>query len=96
MHDEKKDFIVWGTGKQMRDFVHIKDIVKNSFLLSKKIKNGDAINLSTGKFTSFVELANLSLSLWEKNIKVIGNSTKPEGVFARAGSFLSKRNMSNK
>ncbi len=88
LHDEKKDFIVWGTGKQMRDFVHIKDIVKNSFLLSKKIKNGDAINLSTGKFTSFVELANLSLSLLgKKNIKVIGNSTKPEGVFARAGSF---------
>lgn len=99
LHKGDKNFIVWGTGKQMRDFVHISDVVRNSFLLSKKIKNGNAINLSTSKFTSFIQLATIALNfLGKKNIKVIGNSTKPEGVFARAGSFTlqKKYNIKNK
>ena len=53
------------------------------------IKNGKAINLSSGKFTSFISLSTKILnSLGKKNIHVLGNSTKPEGVFARGGSTL--------
>ena len=55
--------------------------------------------MSTGKFTSFIQLATIALNfLGKKNIKVIGNSTKPEGVFARAGSFTlqKKYNIKNK
>ena len=53
-HKGNQDFIVWGTGKQKRDFIHVSDCVEGSIKISKKIKNGTAINLSTGKFTDFV------------------------------------------
>ena len=88
-HDEKTKFIVWGSGYQMRDFIHIKDVVRGSLMIEKKEKNGKAINLSSGKFTSFISLSTKILnSLGKKNIHVLGNSTKTEGVFARGGSTL--------
>jgi nucleoside-diphosphate-sugar epimerase len=86
-HNLKDDFIVWGTGLQMRDFVHIKDVVRGSLLISKKIKNGKGVNLSSGKLLSFINLAKTILTIiGKKNVNVVGNSNKPEGVFARGGS----------
>ena len=92
-HKSKKNFVVWGSGNQMRDFIHIKDVIRGSLLITNKIKNGKAVNLSSGKFISFIDLSKKILRiLGKKNIKVIGNSTKPEGVFARGGSrFLQKK-----
>ena len=88
-HKSKKNFVVWGSGNQMRDFIHIKDVIRGSLLITNKIKNGKAVNLSSGKFISFIDLSKKILTiLGKKNIKVIGNSTKPEGVFARGGSRL--------
>ena len=53
----------------MRDFIHIDDIVPGSIKISKKIKNGDAINLSTGIHTNFINLAKIALNfLGKKNI----------------------------
>ena len=86
-HDQNKNFIVWGSGYQMRDFIHIKDVVKGSLLISRKLKNGKAVNLSSGNFLSFINLSKKILNiLGKKQINVFGNSTKPEGVFARGGS----------
>ena len=86
-HDQNKDFIVWGSGYQMRDFIHIKDVVRGSLLISRKLKNGKAVNLSSGNFLSFINLSKKILNiLGKKKINVFGNSTKPEGVFARGGS----------
>ena len=73
----------------MRDFIHIKDVIRGSLLITKKVKNGKSVNLSSGKFLSFISLSKKILKvLGKKNLKVIGNSTKPEGVFARGGSRL--------
>lgn len=88
-HDSKREFVVWGTGQQMRDFIHINDVVKGSMIISKKIKNGSAVNLSTGKYLNFINLAKkILIKLGKNNVKVIGNSSKPEGVFARGGSTI--------
>jgi nucleoside-diphosphate-sugar epimerase len=82
----EKQFQVWGSGDQMRDFIHIEDCVTGVLLTKDKINNGSAINLSTGKFTSFKEFATIVLDeLGIDGVKVIGTSDKPEGVFARGG-----------
>jgi nucleoside-diphosphate-sugar epimerase len=79
-------FIVWGTGEQMRDFIHISDCVNGVIKTMDNIENGDAINLSTGILTSFQSFARKALEIYGlTNVQVIGNSTKPEGVFARGG-----------
>jgi nucleoside-diphosphate-sugar epimerase len=86
-HNTNNKFIVWGSGFQSRDFIHIDDIIRGSIIISKKIKNGNAINLSSGKFISFINLSKLILkNLGKDHVRVCGNSKKPEGVFARGGS----------
>lgn len=84
-HDESKDFVVWGTGQQMRDFVHIEDCVQCVIQTMGSSDTGDAFNISSGIYTSFIELAELCLSTVNKSSKVTGMSTMPEGVFARGG-----------
>ncbi|MFH1826773.1 MAG: NAD-dependent epimerase/dehydratase family protein [bacterium] len=76
---------VWGTGRQMRDFIHIDDCVDGVLATMDKIDNGDAINLGTGIFTSFIDFVKIAAELCGFSPKVEGTSNKPEGVFARAG-----------
>ncbi len=76
---------VWGTGQQMRDFIHIEDCVDGVLKTKDQINNGEAINLSTGIFTSFIELAKRVTGEIGYAPEIVGTSDKPEGVFARGG-----------
>jgi len=81
----KKELTVWGTGDQMRDFIHISDCVEGVIKTMDKVDNGDAINLSTGIFTTFKQFAAMAANICGYSPEVKGTSDKPEGVFARAG-----------
>lgn len=84
---------VWGTGDQMRDFIYIEDCVDGVLTTMDKIENGDAINLSTGIFTSFKEFAKQAANIYGYNPEVNGTSTKPEGVFARGGDVAKQKEL---
>jgi nucleoside-diphosphate-sugar epimerase len=81
----KESLTVWGSGKQMRDFIHISDCVEGVLKTMDRIDDADALNLSTGIFTSFKEFAFLAANVCGYSPVVTGTSDKPEGVFARAG-----------
>jgi nucleoside-diphosphate-sugar epimerase len=76
---------VWGSGTQMRDFIHIQDCVRGVTATMDKIDNGDALNLSTGIYTSFIDFARLAAEVCGYRPEVRGMSDKPAGVHARAG-----------
>jgi GDP-L-fucose synthase len=76
---------VWGTGDQMRDFIHIDDCVRGVIATMDQVDDARAINLSTGLYTSFKQFARLTANLLGFEPEVCGLSTKPEGVFARGG-----------
>ena len=81
---ESNIFEVWGTGNQIRDFIHIEDCITGILQTKDKISDGSPINLGTGIGTSFKTLASLILEELEReDIEVVGLSDKPEGVFAR-------------
>ena len=50
----KNLFNVWGSGLQMRDFIHIDDCIRGVITTIDKINDSSAINLSTGRLTSFL------------------------------------------
>ncbi|MBN1182412.1 MAG: NAD-dependent epimerase/dehydratase family protein [Bacteroidales bacterium] len=81
----KNNLTVWGSGSHMRDFIHISDCVEGVLKTMDKINNGDALNLSTGIFTSFKQFASMAANICGYNPEVKGTSDMPEGVFARAG-----------
>lgn len=78
--------IVWGTGEQSRDFIHIDDIIDAVLLTYPKIRDGSALNLCTQKLTTFKELAKIACNAAGYSPEIVGDTTKPEGVFSRGGS----------
>ncbi len=86
LQERGKDHLqVWGTGDQMRDFVHISDCISAILSSMNKVDDGSAINLSTGKLTSFKEFARIATEIVGYSPEIRGTSNKPEGVFARGG-----------
>ena len=84
--NNEKSFFVWGSGLQQRDFIHIDDCVKGATLILNKVNDGSAVNLSTGKPTSFIDLAKLILKkVGVSNLPIVTQRSKPEVVFARYG-----------
>ncbi len=90
-HRGQATLTVWGTGDQMRDFVHIEDCVDGVLATMDRIDDGGALNLSTGIFTSFKEFARLAAEACGYAPEVAGTSNRPEGVFARGGDTCKQR-----
>ena len=51
-------FVVWGDGEQVRDFIHVEDVVNGTLALVEQEVDGP-VNLGTGRATSFNDLARL-------------------------------------
>jgi nucleoside-diphosphate-sugar epimerase len=86
--------IVWGTGAQMRDFIYVEDCIRGVFLTMDKIENGSAINLSTGRLTSFIAFAGIAArACGYEPISIQRMTDKPSGVHARGGDITLQRKL---
>lgn len=75
--------VVWGSGDQLRDFIHIDDVVGATFATMDQFAPGTAINLGSGEGTSFRQLATRVCELAGHDAPIVNDATKPEGVFNR-------------
>jgi nucleoside-diphosphate-sugar epimerase len=92
-HHPSNPFVVWGSGKQVRDFIHIDDCVEGILNTMFAIDNGEALNLSTGVGTSFLEFAKTALRILGKECEVVGDLEKPTGVQNRIGDTTKQANL---
>jgi UDP-glucose 4-epimerase len=77
---------IWGSGDQVRDFIHIDDIVECVLQTMDVLKPGEVLNLGSGEPTSFKQLAKLAakkLHFEEADPTIVCDTSKPEGVFYR-------------
>lgn len=74
---------VWGSGDQVRDFIHINDIVEGVLSTYDKMPAGKALNLGTGIGVSFRELALKARMMAGYEAPIVNDASKPEGVFYR-------------
>lgn len=76
-------FVVWGSGEQGRDFVHIDDCIDAILMALDNISDGSAINIGQGKLTSFLEIIDYFTSFagYQPQIKPLLD--KPVGVHSR-------------
>jgi nucleoside-diphosphate-sugar epimerase len=79
------EMVVWGTGEQSRDFIHIDDIVKAVIETYRQITDGSALNLCTGRLTTFKQLAKMACEASGYSPTIMGDVSMPEGVFSRGG-----------
>lgn len=82
---------VWGTGDQMRDFIHVEDCIDGILATMDAIDDASPLNLSTGRWTSFREFVGMAADVLGFAPEVVGTSDRPEGVFARAGDTAKQR-----
>ena len=80
---EKSDpFEVWGPGTQTRDFIHMTDVV-NAVLTAVEQGITGPINLGTGRATSFMELAQMSMDAVGYKGEIVTRPDKPVGCMHR-------------
>jgi GDP-L-fucose synthase len=84
---------VWGSGTQKRDFIHIDDCVRGVAMTMDRIDDGEAVNLSTGVLTSFVEFARLAAAACGYAPEIRGTTDMPSGVHARGGDTERQRSL---
>jgi nucleoside-diphosphate-sugar epimerase len=77
-------FTVWGSGNQIRDFIHVQDVVSAAMAAIDQDYQGP-LNLCTGVGTSFNELAELVTSAASYRPTIEHDLSKPEGVYYRVG-----------
>jgi UDP-glucose 4-epimerase len=75
--------VVWGTGQQSRDFVHIEDCVEATERALARIEDGSAVNIGSGRPTTFLELARLMADIEGYRPEVRGLEDRPVGVHQR-------------
>jgi UDP-glucose 4-epimerase len=77
---EDEDLVVYGKGKRLQDFVHVKDVVKANILAAKKrgkFRDG-VFNIGSGKLTSMRELAETVADVFESKSRIVLNRKLPE------------------
>lgn len=72
-------FEVWGDGGQVRDFIHVDDIV-DAVLTAVDLDVRDPVNLGWGRPTSFTELAGMCMATAGYQGAIRTDPTKPVGV----------------
>jgi nucleoside-diphosphate-sugar epimerase len=85
--------VVWGSGEQERDFLHIDDVVDAVFSTCDRLAPAEALNLGSGVATSFTELAGLACEIAGHETEIVTDTTKPEGVFSRVADVTRMRTM---
>jgi GDP-L-fucose synthase len=81
--DGDNPVMVWGSGGQERDFIHIDDVVDCVLKTNGTLKPGEVLNLGTGVATSFFDLADTAITLSGQKLVSRNDPNKPEGVFSR-------------
>jgi GDP-L-fucose synthase len=71
---------VWGTGKALREFLHVDDMADACVYLMETYSGDDFVNVGTGKDVSIGELAETIGKVVGYKGKIVFNPSKPDGT----------------
>ncbi len=71
---------IWGTGKPMREFLHVDDLASACFFLLERYDGSEHINVGSGKDLSIRDLAELVRGIVYPEAELVWDTTKPDGM----------------
>ena len=77
---DDKQVVVWGTGKPMREFLHVDDLAEALVLLMQIYEDPLIINVGSGVDITIRELAEFMKAAIQYEGEVIFDSSKPDGT----------------
>jgi GDP-L-fucose synthase len=78
-----EDFVVWGSGKPLREFIFSKDVAKLAEWALDNYDESEPIIFSTSNEISIMDLVDLLVTEFEFKGKVIFDNSKPDGQFRK-------------
>jgi nucleoside-diphosphate-sugar epimerase len=78
-------FVVWGSDRTVRDWVHIEDVVRISMAFAR-VRANHAVNICTGIGTSFRKLVEIISEQVGFRPEIIADISQPRGVAYRVGN----------
>jgi GDP-L-fucose synthase len=79
VRDNKKEIILWGSGKATREFLYAEDAAEGIILAAEKYNKPEPVNLGANFEVSIKELADLISELTGFKGKIIWDTSKPDG-----------------
>ncbi len=91
----KESPLIYGDGKQSRDFIYVKDTARASLLAAKNGKPGETYNVGTGRSTNFNEIFNIIKTemMYEGEAIHIPNPLKSYQQFTQADMSKTEREL---
>jgi GDP-L-fucose synthase len=80
---DNADFVVWGSGTPLREFIYSKDIAKLSEWALDNYNESEPIIFSNSNEISIKDLVDLLVNEFNFKGKVIFDKTKPDGQFRK-------------
>lgn len=72
--------VVWGTGKPLREFLHVDDCARACVFLMEKYDGADIVNIGTGSDIPIGELAQLVKKVVGYEGEIMFDTAKPDGT----------------
>lgn len=76
----KKDIILWGTGKAKRELIYVDDVADACIFFLKKYTKDSLINIGTGKDKTIKQYAEFIIKKLGLKIKINFDTKKPDGT----------------
>jgi GDP-L-fucose synthase len=84
IHQAKKqndpNVVIWGTGKPLREFLHVDDLADACLFLMEKYNEADFVNVGVGEEISILDLTILIKRIIGYEGEIINDLTKPDGT----------------
>ena len=78
---KNEPLIIFGDGKQTRDFIYVKDVVKANVLVAEKERaNGEVFNVARGERTTILELAMKIIDATNSSSPIIFDRPRPGDI----------------
>jgi GDP-L-fucose synthase len=82
-HRNNEDFIVWGSGAPLREFIFSEDVARITMELYRKYNGEDPVILSTSEEISIKDVVHTIAKIFGFKGNIKFDTTKPEGQFRK-------------
>lgn len=78
--ENKPEVVLWGSGRSMREFLHVDDLADACIFLMNSYNDSEIINIGTGEDISIKDLAESIQKIVGYAGKIVLDKTKPDGT----------------
>ena len=93
--DGQNPLVVWGSGKQKRNFLHAHDMARLMMKVTERYACAEPVNIGYENDISIAELASLICKETGRNPEIIFDTSKPEGRFRKCVDATLLRKITN-